>query len=65
MSSTADIPLVIRWDRLVIHPDSPAEDTVVCCLAEDGTPVALMLDNELREALGLSLIDPRTEMDQP
>lgn len=60
-----NIPLIVHWDRTVIHPDDPTEDTVVCCLTEDGQPVALMLDDELREALGLSLIDPRAEMDQP
>lgn len=54
-------PLTIRWDRTVIHPE-PAEDgddeTIVCCLTENGHPVALFLDDEYREALGLVLVDP-------
>jgi hypothetical protein len=54
-------PLIVRWDRTVIHPDDPAEDTIVCCLTGDGQPVALMLDDELREALGLMLVDPNPE----
>lgn len=54
-------PLIVRWDRTVIHPDSPAEDTIVCCLTDDGQPVALLLDDELREALGLVLVDPNPE----
>lgn len=53
-------PLIIRWDRTVIHPNptKPGDETIVCCLAEDGQPVALFLDDELREALGLQLVDP-------
>lgn len=52
-------PLVVRWDRTVIHPEAdPTEDTIVCCLTDDGRPVALFLDEELREALGLLLVDP-------
>jgi hypothetical protein len=54
-------PLIVRWDRLVIHPKKSSEDTVVCCLTEDGQPVALLLDDELREALGLVLVDPNPE----
>lgn len=55
--------LVVRWDRTVIHPDDPRDDTIVCCLAEDGRPVALFLDDELREALGLVLVDPTDQRD--
>lgn len=55
----------VRWDRLVTHPASRAEDTEVHCLTADGTPVVLLLDDELREALALSLLDPDAEMDQP
>lgn len=48
-----DAPLVVRWDRTVIHPAPDSDDdTVVCCAAtDDGHPVALMLDAELRDAL--------------
>jgi len=54
--------MAIRWDRTVIHPDAgPSEDTIVCCLADDGRAVALLLDDELREALGLILINPDGE----
>lgn len=53
-------PLTVRWDRTVIHPDpaTPDNPTIVCCLTDDGRPVALLLDDELREALGLLLVDP-------
>ncbi|MEV6046065.1 hypothetical protein [Streptomyces xanthochromogenes] len=52
-------PMIVRWDRLVIHPEAdPTEDTIVCCLTDSGQPVALMLDAELRDALGGILIDP-------
>ncbi|MGW4648084.1 hypothetical protein [Kitasatospora sp. NPDC004289] len=53
-------PILIHWDRTVIDPNpaDPDDPTVVCCLTNDGQPVALLLDNELREALGLLLVDP-------
>ncbi|MFD7980276.1 hypothetical protein [Streptomyces sp. NPDC059071] len=51
-------PLVVRWDRTVIPPDDPREDTIVCCLTDDGRPVALVLDDEQRERLGLELVLP-------
>jgi hypothetical protein len=56
-------PLIVRWDRTVIpaDPNDPDDRTIVCCLAEDGQPVALFLDDELREALGLALVDPNPE----
>lgn len=56
-------PLIVRWDRTVIHPDptNPDDKTIVCCLTDDGQPVALMLDDELREALGLLLVDPNPD----
>lgn len=53
-----DVPLIVRWDRTIIHPDPVGDDTIVCCLTDDGHPVALLLDDELREALGLQLVDP-------
>lgn len=55
-------PLTVRWDRTVIHPEAdPTDDTLVCCLTDDGRPVALFLDDEHREALGLLLVDPNGE----
>lgn len=51
-------PLIVRWDRTVIHPKRAGQDTIVCCLTEDGRPVALILNDEYREALGLALVDP-------
>jgi hypothetical protein len=56
-------PLIVRWDRTVIHPDPFGDDdpTIVCCLTEDGQPVALLLDDEHREALGLALVDPNPD----
>lgn len=50
-------PLTVRWDREVIWDDQRGP-TIVCCLADDGQPVALFLDDELREALGAALLDP-------
>ena len=60
-----------RWDRTVIHPDAPNGDidgqTIVCCIADDGTnrPIGLFLDDEDREALGLQLVDPNGTGDLP
>lgn len=55
-------PTVVHWDRTVIHPEAdPTDDTIVCCLTDDGAPVALLLDDEHREALGLILVDPTGE----
>jgi len=53
-------PLIVSWNRTVIHPNpkTPGDPTVVCCLTDDGQPVALLLDDEYREALGLQLVDP-------
>lgn len=51
-------PLHIRWDHTVIHSTGPGDDTIVCCLDQHGHPVALFLDDELREALGLALLLP-------
>ncbi|MFB9558592.1 hypothetical protein [Streptomyces roseoviridis] len=56
-------PLVVRWDRTVIHPQDPRDDTIVCCLTDDGRPVALLLNDELREALGGLLADPWDQND--
>lgn len=56
-------PLIVRWDRTVIHanPADPDDRTIVCCLTQDGQPVALLLDDEYREALGLLLVEPDPE----
>jgi hypothetical protein len=54
-------PLAVRWDRLVMHPTGDDEHTIVACLTDAGTPVALFLDEELREALGLQLVDPHPD----
>nr|BFD90692.1 hypothetical protein KitaXyl93_20520 [Kitasatospora sp. Xyl93] len=51
-------PIIANWDHAVIHPDDPAEPTIVCCRTDNGQPVALVLDPEHREALGLQLVDP-------
>lgn len=59
-------PIAAHWNRLVIHPETdPTEDTIVCCLTDDGYPVALFLDDEHREALGMSLLDPDGDGDEP
>lgn len=57
-------PLRVRWDRTVIPSTGIGDDTIVACLDQHGHPVALFLDDEHREALGLALIDPDGEMDQ-
>lgn len=56
-------PLIVRWNRTVIHPDptKPGDQTIVCCLTDDGRPVALLLGDDLREALGLQLVDPNPD----
>lgn len=54
-------PLRVRWDRTVIHSTGPGDDTIVCCLDQHGHPVALFLDDDLREALGGMLCDPNPE----
>ncbi|MEV0525988.1 hypothetical protein AB0I66_21365 [Streptomyces sp. NPDC050439] len=52
-------PIVVRWDRTVMHPEADdIQETIVCCLDEAGRPYALFLDDEHREALGLLLVDP-------
>jgi hypothetical protein len=54
-------PIPVHWDRLVMHPSGEDTDTVVCCKTDSGHPVALFLDDELREALGLQLVDPHPD----
>jgi hypothetical protein len=52
-------PLIVRWDRTVIHPDPtiPGDQTIVCCIAEGGQPVALFLDEQQRDDLRRQLAD--------
>jgi hypothetical protein len=57
-------PLIAHWDRGVTFFDDPDEDTLVQCMSDDGRPVALFLDEEHREALGLLLVDPDGEVDK-
>lgn len=58
-----DEPLRVRWDNVVTT--TPGEDALVGCLTHEGArPVALLLDDEHREALALSLLDPDGTMDQ-
>ncbi|WP_326742780.1 hypothetical protein [Streptomyces sp. NBC_01768] len=51
-------PLIVRWDKAVTIPREAGDDTIVCCHTLDGQPVALVLDDCLREDLGLLLTDP-------
>jgi len=44
-------PLIVRWDNAVNIPDDPRDDTLVCCLTDDGRPVALLLDEHHRRDL--------------
>ncbi|MGW9637465.1 hypothetical protein [Nocardiopsis alba] len=48
-------PEIARWDREVIR--EPDGTVFVCCVGEGGRPIALALDAEHAEALGLALID--------
>ncbi|MGW1870968.1 hypothetical protein ACWCPS_36185 [Streptomyces mauvecolor] len=58
-TAAAAEPTPARWDWLVIHPqDNPDDDTIVCCLADGGQPIALRLDNHRREVLGDMLLNP-------
>lgn len=51
-------PLIVRWDNAVQIPDDPRDDTLVCCLTEDGRPVALLLDETHRRDLRDQLTSP-------
>jgi len=65
-AATDTTPIVLRWDRLVMHPNDDADDqTIVACMTDDGRPAALFLDDEYREALGLQLVDPDGEAESP
>ncbi|WP_017602228.1 hypothetical protein [Nocardiopsis lucentensis] len=54
-------PLIDRWCRDVIRDADGT--TTVCCMGNDGRPVALVLTPELADALGGVLVDPATEED--
>ena len=60
-------PIELRWEGTVIHPAVPSEDdTIICCTTLDyGRPAAVFLDDEHREALGLQLVDPNGDDEQP
>ncbi|MFD9604706.1 hypothetical protein [Streptomyces sp. NPDC059970] len=51
-------PLIVRWDKTVTIPREAGDDTIVRCRTTNGQPVALVLDDCLREDLGLLLTDP-------
>lgn len=51
-------PLALSWTRQVTHPGTQPGPTVVHLTDSTGGVYALRLDDELREALGLMLIDP-------
>jgi hypothetical protein len=56
-------PIIARWSDSVIHHDGGT--TVQCVDADDPLRgIALELDMDDREALGLMLVDPDGEMDQ-
>lgn len=56
-------PIIARWSKGVTHHDGGT--TVECVDAENPLRgIALELDPDDREALGLSLVDPDGEMDQ-
>jgi hypothetical protein len=43
-------PLVVRWDRTVIHPEAdPTDDTVVCCCSPEVERAGLLRDAVLAE----------------
>jgi hypothetical protein len=50
--------LSLSWTRQVTHPGTQPGPTVVHLADSSGCAYALRLDDELREALGLMLIDP-------
>lgn len=47
-------PLIVRRFDYSVEPDRDCGETemLVCCVAEDGRPVALLLDDEARAKLG-------------
>jgi hypothetical protein len=50
---TSAEPLIVRRFDCSIEPDRESDETemLVCCIAEDGRPVALLLDDEARVKL--------------
>jgi hypothetical protein len=50
-------PATVTWDGAASRDDADGE-VLVCCRTGDGRPVALLLDAEHAEALGLLLVDP-------
>lgn len=59
-------PLAVRRIDVSIEPDRESGDTelLVCCVAEDGRPVALLLDDEARTKLRALLGSPVPGLDE-
>ncbi|MEV6569984.1 hypothetical protein [Streptomyces sp. NPDC051577] len=57
LAEQASTPLVVRRVDCSIEPDLEDEnpELLVCCIAEDGRPVALLLDMEARDKLAALL----------
>lgn len=53
LAEAAATPLIVRRVDCSVEPDRDSGETemVVCCVAEDGRPVALLLDDETRAKL--------------
>ncbi|MFD3802596.1 hypothetical protein ACFWTC_02980 [Streptomyces sp. NPDC058619] len=53
LAEAASTPLEVRRIECSIEPDWDGDETelLVCCVAEDGRPVALLLDDEARAKL--------------
>lgn len=66
LAESASTPLIVRRFDVSIEPDREAGDTemVVCCVAEDGRPVALLLDDEARIKLRGLLGSPVPGLDE-
>ncbi|GAA2112552.1 hypothetical protein GCM10009759_55400 [Kitasatospora saccharophila] len=51
-------PIIARWDRTEIPPTTATDNTILCCLADDGTPIALILSPDERRRLARELTTP-------
>jgi hypothetical protein len=65
MADTTTDVIRARWTGQVTHTDDPTNDTAVLGETADGRPVVMHLSDDHREAMGLSLLDPKGEDDQP
>lgn len=63
-TSTHPIPLIVSRFDIAMEP-APEEDPVLTigCIAEDGTPVALLLDEEARAKVGRWLLPEEPKLD--